>query len=178
MRTVTYGAACSLDGFITGPDESLDWLHWSKDAEAIMAAYWKPIDTILMGRKTWEVSLRLGDPPAKPRPTHSYIFSRTLDAIDRPGVTLVKDDPGEFVRALKAQPGGDICLLGGSDLARSLFAAGVVDEVGINVHPVMLGSGVPLFVDCGRRVALELKESRRIDGGCVYSVYRLSGQLN
>jgi dihydrofolate reductase len=126
MRTVTYGAACSLDGFITGPDESLDWLHWSKDAEAIMAAYWKPVDTILMGRKTWEVSLRLGNPPAL-GPMRSYVFSRTLEAIDRPGVTLVKDDPGEFVR-----------------------------------------------VDCRRRVALELKETRPIEGGCVYSVYRVT----
>ena len=175
MRTVTYGAACSLDGFITGPGGSIDWLHWSDDAQAIMAAYWKTVDTILMGRKTWEFAAAQGGEPADvpegaPR---SYVFSRTLELIDRPGVTLVKTDPAAFVRELKGRPGGDICVLGGSDLARSLIAAGVVDEVGCNIHPVLLGSGVPLFVDCGRRVSLELKECRAIDGGCVYATYRV-----
>jgi len=173
MRTVTYGAACSLDGFITGPDESLDWLHWSDDAAAIMTEYWKPVDTILMGRKTWEVSLKLGDPPIDMGAMHTYVFSRTLDRIDGKGVTLVKDDPADFVRALKAKPGGDICLMGGSDFARSLMAAGVVDELGVNVHPVLLGSGVPFFLDAGHRISLELKQSRTIDGGCVYSTYRV-----
>ena len=174
MRTVTYGAACSLDGFITGPNESLDWLRWTQDASDIMTAYWKPVDTILMGRKTWDISLKLGDPPIDMSRVHTYVFSRTLDRIDRQGMTLVKEDPAEFVRALKATPGGDICLMGGSDFARPLMAAGVVDELGINVHPVLLGSGVPLFVDAGRRISLALKESRTIAGGCVYSTYRVT----
>jgi dihydrofolate reductase len=172
MRTVTYGAACSLDGFITGPGESIDWLHWSNDVQAIMAAYWTTVDTIVMGRKTWEFAEAQGGGPSRGT-MHTYVFSRTLDAIDRPDVTLVKSDPGAFLRDLKSQPGGDICILGGSELARSLLAAGVVDEVGVNIHPVLLGAGVPLFVDCGRRVGLELTESRAIDGGCVYSKYRV-----
>ena len=171
MRKVTYGAACSLDGFITGPGGSLDWLHWSKDAEAIMASYWKTVDTILMGRKTWEIAAASRESGPMDQNIQSYVFSRTLTAIDRPGVTLVKTDPGEFVRELKARAGGDICVLGGSDLARSLLAAGVVDEVGCNVHPVLLGSGVPLFVDCGRRIGLTLSECRPIDGGCIYMGY-------
>jgi dihydrofolate reductase len=173
MRTVTYGAACSLDGFITGPDESIDWLRWNDDVQTIMTAYWKTVDTLVMGRKTWEFAARQGGGPSRGS-MHSYVFSRTLAGIDRSDVTLVNDDPGAFVRELKSQPGRDICVLGGSDLARSLLAAGVVDEVGVNVHPVLLGSGVPLFVDCGRRVSLELKETRAIHGGCVYSTYRVS----
>jgi dihydrofolate reductase len=173
MRTVTYGAACSLDGFITGPGGSIDWLHWSDDAQSIMAEYWKTVDTILMGRKTWEFAAAADAGGATNQAIQSYVFSRTLDAIDRPGVTLVKTDAAAFVRELKARPGGDICVLGGSDLARSLLAAGVLDEVGCNIHPVLLGSGVPLFVDCGHRVSLELKESRAIDGGCVYATYRV-----
>jgi dihydrofolate reductase len=63
--------------------------------------------------------------------------------------------------------------MGGGELARSLFAAGVIDEVGLNVHPVLLGSGAPLFRDAGRRITLELAESRVIDGGCVLSTYRV-----
>lgn len=104
---------------------------------------------------------------------HSYVFSRTLDNIKRKGVTLVKDDAGEFVRELKERPGKDICVFGGGDLARSLFAAGVIDEVGFNMHPVLLGSGIPLFLDAGRRIDLELKECRPIGDGCVYVTYRV-----
>ena len=63
--------------------------------------------------------------------------------------------------------------MGGGELACSLLEAGVVDEVGVNVHPILLGSGVPLFRDAGRRIPLELTESRTIDGGCVYVTYRV-----
>ena len=54
MRIVTYGAACSLDGFIAPPDGSMDWLHFSRDVQNVMSTYWASIDTMLMGRKTWE----------------------------------------------------------------------------------------------------------------------------
>jgi len=169
MRTVTYGAACSADGFIAGADGSYDWIRFSKDAESIMADYWQRIDTLLMGRKTWDVANghKGGGMPG----VHSYVFSRTLDSIKRKGVTLVKDDAAEFVRDLKDRPGKDICVFGGGDFARSLFAAGVIDEVGFNLHPVMLGSGVPLFLDPGRRIDLELKECRAIAKDCIHVLY-------
>ena len=104
----------------------------------------------------------------------TYVFSRTLASVGN-GAYLVRDDAGEFVRRLKEQPGKGICVMGGGELAQSLFAAGVIDEVGMNVHPVLLGSGVPFFRDPGRRVHLELSESRVIDGGCVLSTYRVLG---
>ena len=63
--------------------------------------------------------------------------------------------------------------MGGGELGTALLAAGVVDEVGLNIHPVLLGSGTPLFRDPGHRVALELIENRTIDGGCVLATYRV-----
>jgi len=102
----------------------------------------------------------------------TYIFSRTLDRVGR-GAHLVSEDAGDFVRQLKEQPGKGICVMGGGELAQSLFAAGVIDEVGLNVHPILLGSGVPFFRDAGRRISLELAESKVIDGGCVLSMYRV-----
>jgi dihydrofolate reductase len=192
MRTVTYGAACSLDGFIAGPAGEIDWLHYSQDVHDNMASYWKGVDTILMGRKTWDVAQALGAPKVKKRaarattakaprrPSNPYagmrtcIFSRTLTSIDVPGVDLVREDAATFVRELKAQPGRGICLMGGGELAASLLGAGVVDEVGLNVHPVLLGRGIPMFRDAGRRVALELVEQRTMDGGCALLRYRVS----
>ena len=175
MRTVTYGAACSFDGFITGPNESIDWLHYSKDVAQIMADYWATVDTILMGRRTWDFAVRSSagaDGGGRVSGVTTYVFSRTLKSIDAPGVTLVRDDAADFVRQLKKQPGKDICLMGGSDFARTLLAAGLVDQVGANIHPVLLGAGIPLFTN-GGRIPLELKECRKLDGGCVYVTYRL-----
>lgn len=63
--------------------------------------------------------------------------------------------------------------MGGGELARTLFQADAIDEVGLNIHPLVLGSGVPLFPEIGRRVALELLESRRLDGGCILANYRV-----
>jgi dihydrofolate reductase len=172
MRTVTYGGACSLDGFIAGPDDAIDWLHFSSDVQEVMAAYWATIDTVLIGRKTWEVAARSGGAPAVGQSITTYVFSRTLREAP-PAVHLVADDAGAFVRKLKRQRGKGICLLGGGELARALFEADVIDEVGLNIHPVLLGSGVPAFHDAGRRIALELLESRVLEGGCVLATYRV-----
>jgi dihydrofolate reductase len=173
MRTVTYGAACSLDGFITGPNGEIDWLHFSRDAQQAMSEYWRSIDTVLMGRKTWEVAVGNGSGGSGGGTggISSYVFSRTLESVSD-GAILVRQDAGEFVRGLKSAPGKGICVMGGGELARSLFAAGVIDEVGLNVHPILLGAGVPLFRDAGR-ITLELAESRVIDGGCVLANYRV-----
>jgi len=188
MRTVTYGGAVSLDGFLAGADGSLDWLHFSPDVQRVMADYWKNVDTILMGRKTYAVAAaqsggakprpKSGAKPRKRRATRApamrtYVFSRTLDAIDQPGVELVRTDAAAFVRDLKARPGKDICLMGGGELAQSLLAAGLVDEVGLNIHPVLLGAGIPVFRDPGLRVQLSLTECRTLDGGCVLANYRV-----
>lgn len=189
MRIVTYGAACSLDGFITGPDGSLDWLHFSKDVQDVMATYWATIDTVLMGRKTWvDAMARTGgsgssdddedgatDEGGEPAPgmtgITTYVFSRTLKKVRGPATHLVSSDAGDFVRDLKQQPGKGICVMGGGELAQSLFAADVIDEVGLNIHPVILGSGVPFFRDPGRRIALTLLEARTLQGGCVLATY-------
>jgi dihydrofolate reductase len=174
MRTVTYGAACSLDGFITARDGAIDWLHFSKDVQAIMRESWAGADAVLIGRKSWEVARAMsggkGD-GGMPGIT-TYLFSRTIRE-EPPGVRLVSEDAGAFVRELKRQPGGKIIVMGGGVLGQSLFEADVIDEVGLNIHPVLLGDGVPLFRDPGRRVPLELVESRVLAGGCVLATYRV-----
>lgn len=169
MRKVIYGGACSLDGFFAGPDGALDWLHFSKDAEAVMKKSWETTDTILIGRKTWQGAGGGGSMPGM----KTYIFSRTLKTVPGKGAELVTTDAGAFVRKLKAQPGKDIIVMSGGNFATSLLEAGVIDEIGLNIHPVLLGAGVPAFLDPGRRVKLELTECRPLDGGCVLVTYRV-----
>ena len=178
MRTVTYGGAVSLDGFLAGVDGAIDWLHFSKDVQQVMTDYWKNVDTVLMGRKTYAVSA--GQDPAKVKSgkrkkpaMRTYVFSRTLTSIDQPGIELVAGDAVEFVRKLKRAPGKDICLMGGGELAQSLLAAGLVDQIGLNIHPILLGSGIPTFRDTAHRVKLALTESRLLDGGCILANYKV-----
>jgi dihydrofolate reductase len=171
MRKVTYGGANSLDNFLARPDHAVDWLLWGDEAAAVMADYWKTIDTVLMGRKTYEVATRMGQGSGYPRVTN-YVFSRTLTDAPK-GVTVIHDDAADFVRDLKRRDGTDICLMGGGELARSLFEARLIDEIGFNIHPVLLGAGIPAFHSMSRQIDLELRECRPFKNGCVYVSYRV-----
>jgi dihydrofolate reductase len=173
MRTVIYGGACSLDGFLAGPNGEIDWLHFSKDVQQVMAKTWATADTVLFGRKTWNVAVAMGGNSAAMPGMKSYVFSRTISSIDDQSVELVREHAPEFVRGLKSQPGKDMVVMSGGNLARSLIDAGVVDQIGLNVHPVLLGGGVPAFQPSSSRVRLELTECRQMDGGCVLVNYRV-----
>jgi dihydrofolate reductase len=172
MRKLTFGGAISLDLYLARPDGSIDWLIWGDEAAAMMAESWKTTDTILMGRKTYEASLALGGGPDLPG-TRTYVFSRTLAPGPAGGVTIVGEDVVAFVRDLKAREGRDVVLMGGGELARPLFEAELVDELGFNVHPILLGAGVPALVPMARQVDLELAECRPCKNGCVLVLYRV-----
>jgi dihydrofolate reductase len=172
MRKVTFGGANSLDNYFARKDDSVDWLMWSKEAEAYMTKYWKTIDTMVMGRKTYEVSLKMGGGGSNGG-VKTYVFSRTLSSGTDKGVEIIADDAAEFVRKLKQQEGQDICVMGGGHLAKSLFEADLIDEIGFSIHPVLLGSGIPLFYEMKRQINLELMECQRFENGCVLVTYRV-----
>jgi dihydrofolate reductase len=173
MRKLTFGGANSLDNYFARPDHAVDWLLWSNEAAEVMNDYWKSIDTVLMGRKTYEIATKNSKSKKGGYPgVATYVFSRTLDKAPK-NVTLIRDNAADFVRDLKQQPGKDICLMGGGDLARTFFEAGLIDEIGFNIHPVLLGSGIPLFHPMNRQINLELKECRPFKNGCVYVTYKV-----
>ncbi len=176
MRKLIYFVASTLDGFIAHPDGSFDGFRW--DAEYLSAllesfpetfpAHLRPgvptrtgnrwFDAVLMGRKTYEVGLREG--LASPYPTlDQYVFSRTMPETPHQDVALVRDDVRDVVPALKRQDGKAIWLCGGAELAASLFAAALVDELIVKVNPVMFGSGIPLLGPSIESTALALTES-------------------
>jgi dihydrofolate reductase len=171
MRKVTLHVANSLDNYIARADGAVDWLMSGDDAIRIMRDYWKTIDTILLGRKTHEFALKHGGNPYMGLKT--YVFSRTLRADESGIVEIVSTDAAEFVRRLKRRKGRDICVLGGGELARSLFEANLIDEVGLNIHPLLLGSGIPLFHSMKRQINLELINNGTLKNGCVHVTYRV-----
>jgi len=174
MRKITFGVANSLDNFIARENGAVDWLMWSDEVMEIMSDFWKKIDTVLMGRKTYTVGLELSKGKKNPYPDiKTYVFSRTLKAEDFPDVQIVSENAVEFVRKLKSEEGKEICVMGGGEFARSLFEADLIDEIGFNIHPVLLGSGIPLFLEMKRQIDLELIESRQLKNGCVYVLYRV-----
>lgn len=173
MRKITFGVANSLDNYIARKDGGVDWLLWGKEAAALTKDFWKSIDTILLGRKTFEVAMRTGSGVGGDTGIKTYVFSRTMKESPDKNAEIVSGNAAEFVRNLKSRPGKDICLMGGGDLAKSFFEAGLIDEIGFNIHPVLLGSGIPLYLEMNRRIDLELLECRPFENGCVYVLYRV-----
>jgi dihydrofolate reductase len=171
VRKVTFGVANSLDNFIARRDRAVDWLVWDDEVASITAEFWKTIDTVVMGRKTYEVALRSGTtsyPGVK-----NYVFSRTMKQSPGEKVEIISADAAGFVRDLKSEDGKGVCVMGGGELANSLLEAGLVDEIGLNIQPVLLGAGVPLFHAVSRQIDLELLDCKTLKSGGVFVLYRV-----
>ncbi len=171
-RRIVFGAASSLDNYISGPDHAMDWIRWSDEAAEVMGRYWARFDTMLMGRKTYDFAVKSGQGEGF-RGLKTYVVSRTLADGSGSGLEIIRENVAEAARALKSQEGRDICVMGGAELARSLFEADLIDELGFNIHPVLIGAGVPLFHRMSRQIDLKLKECRPFKNGCVYVAYEV-----
>ena len=168
MRRIRYQVACSLDGFIAGPDGDFDWIppEPSFDFEEHFARF----DTLLMGRRTYEV-VRAG--AGAFRGKRVIVASRTLRSEDHPDVEVVAAGLEEWVRALRAEPGRDIWLYGGGVLFADLLARDLVDTVEPAIVPLRLGGGVPLLPSPAARRRLTLVGHRAYPGGLVLLEYRV-----
>ena len=166
MRNLVYYIATSLDGFIARPDGSFEDFPWNDEfiadlqtafPETFPAPFWngehgrvenQRFDTVLMGRKTYEVGLREG--LTNPYPTlDQYVFSRSMKESPDPAVVLVSQDAVGVVQALKRESGRSIWICGGSELATDLFEARLIDEVIIKLNPIIFGTGIPLASPIG-----------------------------
>jgi dihydrofolate reductase len=170
MRRVLYRVAASLDGFIAGPNGEIDWIV--PDPTFDFASLYAGVDTVLLGRRTYEMTLQPGAPPW-PAGWRIYVFSKTLGAARHAGVTVVSRNIGATVAALRSEPGRDIWLFGGVSLFASLLAAHVVDQIEVAVMPVLLGGGTPLVSAGTPRSGLILTRSNTSPGGIVNLQYQV-----
>ena len=165
-RRVRYSVAISLDGFIAGPEGEFDWIIM--DPAFDFAALFKQFDTLLMGRRTFELTQEGGAGTMAGMQT--IVCSRTLRQSDYPKVAITSEVT-KTVSALKKKPGKDIWLFGGGVLFRSLLDAGLVDTVEIAVMPILLSQGVPLLPAGARSPFLQLTESKTLPSGIVQLSY-------
>jgi dihydrofolate reductase len=172
MQNVHYYVATSVDGFIARRDGSFDCFLTDGDHVAAFLEDLACYDTVLMGRRTYEIGVRLGVTDPYPA-LRSIVFSRTMTATLNPRVELARSSASERVRALKASPGRGIYLCGGSELAGALFADGLVDELILKVNPVVLGSGIPLVSMAGGAITLTPLAQRVFGSGVVMLRYRV-----
>lgn len=171
MRKVVLGLGMSLDGYIARSDGSVDFLFMPKDYS--MGPFLKTIDSAIMGRKTYEVGLKMeGAGAFGGSLTAYYVVSRTLAPGERDGVIITKQSPSELVAEFRKRRGKDIWLIGGGEIAREFLKADLVDELYLGVVPTLLGEGLPLFPSGFPERKFGLLENQSFSKGLIALKYK------
>lgn len=176
MRKLILGLAVTLDGYIEGPNGEFDWCFTDQDYG--LSEFFAEIDALFVGRKSYEVAQQFAESndgktiPGMP-PLTEYVFSTTLTSVKQPAV-LIEGNAMEEARRIKQQPGKDIWLYGGASLMEAMMAEGLVDEIWLSVHPILLGSGKPLFPKSSSRTSLTLVDSKPYPTGLLSLRYRVN----
>ena len=173
-RKIVVYAGTSADGFIARPDGDIEWLTSRPKPEGFydIGTFTASIDTKILGRKTYEKSLALG---AKfEGKTKTYVFSTQSAPNAHPaGVEFISEPIASFARSVRAANGKDIWMMGGGGIIASFLDAGAIDQLIINVAPVLIGEGIPLIAPRHRHVPLTLLSSRQFSDGVVQLHYEV-----
>ncbi|WP_421038900.1 dihydrofolate reductase family protein [Streptococcus hyointestinalis] len=165
----------SLDGYIATLDERVDWLEAVEgEGDNGYGDFYAGIDTVLMGRKTYDwINQQMAYYPYPDKT--NYVFTKS--PLETPYATVITENPEDFVRCLKAQPGGDIWLCGGGCLVSSLLNSGLVDRLHLTFAPIILGKGISLYQNIRKEQTLKLLDSRR-HGQFVELIYQVNNEEN
>lgn len=175
MRKLILGLAITLDGFIEGPNGEYDWCFADQDYG--LNGFFERIDAIFIGRMSYEMIQQQNDTSNEEVVSGmslltEYVFSKTLTSV-KEGAVLISGDSTAEARRIKNQPGKDIWLFGGASLYNSLMKEGLVDELWLSVHPILLGSGKLLFHEQESRIRLRLLESKAYETGLISIRYNV-----
>src|SRR5713226_6960623 len=178
MRKIIVYIATSADGFIARKDGAVDWLDRPRTAgDYGMGKFYKSIDTILWGRKTYDMVLRFQeegkDSPDNYRGIKNYAFSRRPPKKVARGFEFVKEPIKKFAKRLRSQKGKDVWMMGGAGIIASFLDAGGIDEFIIHVIPTFIGEGIPLIAPRRRTVPLKLRSCKKFSDGVVRLHYEV-----
>ena len=183
MRKLIAVEMLSLDGVMESPEE---WAfsYANDEMEEANAAGMASSDALLMGRVTYEQMAAFwpNQPGGTPMVDYingvpKFVVSTTLEGADWSNSALIEGNVAEEISALKRQPGKNVTIVGSAALVRSLLREGLLDELGLMVHPVVLGRGKRLFEDGGDPKGLELVDSKTFSTGVVSLAYRPVGEV-
>jgi dihydrofolate reductase len=184
MRKVISLIHLSLDGFAAGPNDELDWISYDDELEQSAHSLHAFTDAVIWGRRTYEGMAGYwltvpGNPASTPAELEharyldaatKIVVSRTLDRVawgDAQNTVLIKDNIADEINKIKQQPGKDIWFLGSTALAQTFMQLDLIDEYRININPIVLGRGKPLFANVTREFPLKLLEAKTFQSGVV-----------
>ncbi|HEY9612754.1 MAG TPA: dihydrofolate reductase family protein [Allocoleopsis sp.] len=174
MRKVVLFIASSLDGYIARPSGDIDWLFTDQDYG--YSEFFASVDTVIMGRKTYEQVLTFGEYPYQG--VKSYVFTKNPYFQADNKVKLVKEDTKKFVDDLRQADGKNIWLVGGSRLTHDFMDKNLVDELILSIHPIVLGEGIPLFANPITPQSLNLIKCQTYNSGLVQLSYNIGAAPN
>ena len=169
MRRVKLFMAASLDGYIAGPGDDTSWRF--RDGDYGHAAFFAGVDTVLIGRRTYEMALSFPEWPYADRKVVVFTHGGDL-RIASPNTVATARAPTDVVAELRSRPGRDLWLAGGGQLVRAFLDAGLIDDLIVSIHPVLLGDGIPLAAPGAARTPLALVSERRFPSGLMQLTYR------
>lgn len=173
MRKIIVYIATSADGYIARPDGDFSWLDRPRPKDNYgFDEFITSIDTVLWGRKTYEIGLKFGAENLGMGPkVKNYVFTRTLPDKSAGNIEFVKEPAKEFATRLRAQPGKDVWMMGGAGIIASFLDAGEIDEFSIHVIPIFIGEGIPLVQPRHRSIPLKLLSTKQFEDGVVHLNY-------
>ncbi|HUC54801.1 MAG TPA: dihydrofolate reductase family protein [Candidatus Cybelea sp.] len=176
-RKIIVHIATSADGYIARPNGDVAWLNRPRPKDNYgYAAFFKSIDTILWGYKTYAQGLEMGMEKSMKSgfgtQTKNYVFSRHSREAPLPTFEFVNQPIKSFAQHLRAQPGKKIWMMGGGEIIASFLDAGEIDEFRIHVIPILIGEGIPLIQPRHRFIRLKLLSSKSFLDGVVRLHYR------
>jgi len=168
MRKIILFIADSLDGYIARKNGKVDWLF--TEGEYGFSKFYNTIDTVVMGRKTYDISLELeGKEPFKGKQV--FVFTKSKEAESHGRIKFVITEIVEFTKELLKKDGKNIWLVGGGEIVKVFFESNLIDEIVLSIHPIILGDGIPLFLNNSHQTNLKLHVHKNFDNGLVQLTY-------
>lgn len=174
MKKVKLFIAASIDGYIARPDGSLDWLDRVPNPDQLdfgYYAFYDSVDTLLIGRKTYEEVLGFGVDWPYPD-SKTYIISNRDVEIKTENTFQLNEPLKQQIEKLRAEDGKDIWVVGGGVLISGVLDLELIDEMLITIAPVILGEGIPLFPNKPKETQFELTKAESFPTGFVNLTYK------
>lgn len=188
MRKIIVSEFYALDGLMSDPQDTMDWVLsiFSEDVGKYEDDLYNQVDTLLLGRVTYKIfesywpqaATNPSTPKGDIEMAHKInnitkiVFSKTLQKVEWRNSRLIKEINPEEIRKMKQQQGKDLLIVGSADIVQQFTNLGLIDEYHLLVHPVVLGSGKPLFKDIRDRVNLKFLKTKTFSSGVVLLQYQ------